>query len=319
MDLRFAKISNHAKNPMKPENSQAEMKGQRGVCSLVDGINIPKADGQTMPSKVNKILIESYLRRPSLKDEAIKKVFEFANNGVLVTQSPQYPCIASASAVFILKNKFVYASAGDNVIFHFVNGILTDVFECDIDEEPIHLGTPRYSVPMVSEQMTFAKGENTFLLCTKKFADSLTQDILEDTLSKATHTKIIKKHTVTEVRCDRWLKMLKDNLTNYNKDDSYSAIAFSIPPRKKKPKSVLIIIAIILALAIAFFGFGALGKMRNRPAQDGAQAGQEQQQQGMPFFPPRGQPGMQNQEGMEGQPVPPTRPPLDSENNGFFG
>ena len=307
METNFAKISNHAKNVLNPENSMVELKGQKGVACLACGVNTPKTEGQSMPSKVTRIVIESYMKRPSLSTEAMDSIFKLANNGVLVTQSPQYPSFASTACVFMLKNKFVFASAGDNIIFHFVNGVIRNVFAGAAGDEPICLGNTRFSAPKVSEQLGFAKGENTFLICSKKFADAFSDAELEEALARATHVSGSGKSQKKEVKCDRFIKDLYDSIGRKDDADDYSAVAFTLPEKRKSTKTL--IIALIIALVVlvaAFFAIGFFTRGRGpQPPQEGAPGMTE------PMFPP-GQGGMVPPTGPHGEtaPSPPTRPPM---------
>ena len=305
MELKCAKISNHARDVLNPENSMVEIKGQKGVCCLVNGINLPKTDGQAMPSKVTRIFIESFMKRPSVSNEAMDAIYKLANNGVLVTQSPQYPAFASASGIFMLKNKFVFASAGDNVIFHFVDGILKEVFSGANGADPVYLGNTRFSTPKVSDQMTFAKGENTFLMCSRKFAEAFSERDIEEALARATHVTQKGKERVTDVKCDRWLRELWDMLGNIDDREEYSAIAMSLPAKKKSKKALIIgIIIAVVVIAVAFLAVGFFTRGRGpQPPQEGAPGMTE------PMFAP-GESGFEPPTGPRGEtaPAPPTRP-----------
>lgn len=306
MDIKVSKISNHAQNPQNPDNSVFEMKGQKGLGCLVEGYDTPKDGGNSPESKVTRILVESFMKRPALSNEAMNNIFERANNGLMVTQSPQYPSYAAASAVFFLKNKFIYASAGDNVIFHFVDGKIADVFCNDPGEEPQYLGVPGYTQPKVGDPVAFAKGTHTFLICSGAFANAMDEELLEGTLSANTHLTDKGKQKLAEVKCDRWLRELKDNIRGFNNsNDNLSAIAFSIPPRKKS-KLLLIIIIVVAALLIVG-GFFFAGGAKRRQAMGGPGQGQEEMLgpngERPPAPPADGQPGQ--------QPAPPTRPPQE--------
>lgn len=304
MDIRFAKISNHANNYLNPENSQVEMKGQKGVCCLANGINLSKTDGHSTPSKVIRILIESFMKRPALSADAMNAIFQLANNGVLVNQSPQYPSFVSAGAVFFLKNKYMYAVAGDNVIFHFVDGVLTEVFTGTSGNEPIYLGNTRYSAPKISEPTPFPKGENTFLVCSRSFADSFPENVLTQSLSRATHVTQKGKQRLAEVKCDIWLRSLWDNIGNMNPNIEYAAAALSLPNKKKKNKIILIAIIAALVLIIGFFVLGMFGNRRPPAPQQ-----QPDQSMGDQLAPPgQGIPDVTGPNG-ETPPAPPTRPP----------
>lgn len=266
MELKCAKISNHANNKSNPENSIVVMKGQKGVCALACGINMPKADGQSTPAKVVDIITESFMKRPSLSTEASDAIFKRANDRVLLEQSPQYPACVSTSAIFFLKNKFVMATAGDNVIFHFVNGNLRQVFAGDMGADPMYLGHVRYSSPKTGEPITFEKGVNTFLICSRKFAQALPEHVITDELIRATHVTQKGSKQIADVKCDRWLRSLWDNLGRINPNDDYSAIAFTLPEKKKSTKTLVIgiIIALVLAAAI-FFGLGFIKRANGGP------------------------------------------------------
>lgn len=303
MDIKVSKISNHAQNPNNPDNSVFELKGQKGLGCLAEGYNTPKDGAYSAESKITRILVESYMKRPSLSGEAMNNIFERVNSGFMVTQNPQYPSYASAAAVFFLKNQFVYASAGDNVIFHFVNGRLADVFCCDPGEEPQYIGNPGFSGPKVGEAVQFSKGTHTFLICSAAFANAMNEELLEGSLSACTHYTEKGKQRLADVKCDRWLSELRDNISGYNGTENYSAIAFSIPPKKKSKLLLIIIIAAIVLLLVGAFFFA--GGARRRPPQGGPDQGQEQMlgpNGERPPAPPAGaQPGQ--------QPDPPTRPP----------
>ena len=280
MDIRCAKISNRADNIMNPESAMGAFKGQKGVCALSCGINMPRAEIQQTPAAITKDIVESFMRRPSLGTEASDAIFKRANDRVLVNQSPQqYPACVSSSAVFCLKNKFVFATAGDNVIFHFVDGTLKEVFTGDSGVDPLYLGHLRYTSPKVSDQITFAKGENTFLICSRKFAEAFTENQLEEELIRATHTTQKGKKAISEVKCDRWIKALWDNLGNaVNSADDYSAVAFTLPAKAKSAKTIVIcIIAAVVLAAVVFLTLGII-KRASGERPDGPQPPEPPQQ-----------------------------------------
>lgn len=304
MELKCAKISNHASNKANPNNAVLEMKGQKGVCTLACGINMPKADAETTPAKIAGIITESFMKRPSLSTEASDAIYKRANDRVLLDQSPQYPACVSASSIYMLKNKFVMATAGDNVIFHFVNGQLRQVFAGDMGNDPLYLGHVRYSSPKTGEAVTFGKGTNTFLICSKKFAQALNEEIISNELIRATHVSQKGSKQVSEVKCDRWLKALWDNLGRINPNDDYSAIAFSLPEKRKSTKTL--VIGIVIAVVVAVLAFLAVGFFTHPKKPDQRQ----QMQQGQ-----EGDPNTYEKEvGPNGElpPDPPTRPATES-------
>ena len=305
MVIKSAKISNHAKDFSNPENSVVEIKGQKGIICLTNGINVPKAEGQAMPSKITGFLTESFMKRPYLGTEAMDAMFKRANDSVLLTQSPQYPSFASTSCVFILKNKFIFASAGDNVIYHFVDGVIKNVFFGASGTDALYLGNTRFSTPKVSEQFTFGRGENTFLICSRKFAESLSEAQLEQALAHSTKISQKGKNRQTEVDCDLWLKELWGMINNFDDREEYSAVATSLPAKKKSKKAIIIGIIIgVVVLVAAFLLVGCFTRGKGpQPPPEGAPGMTE------PMYAP-GEGGFVPPTGPRGEtaPAPPTRP-----------
>lgn len=303
MEIKGSKKSNRASNPNNPDNSLVKFKGQKGAACLVCG-NMPK-DGESMAEKATGIIVDSYMRRPALSVDAMDAIFKRTNDCILVGQNPQYPTFASMSGVFFIKNKFIMAAAGDNVVFHFVDGVLKDVFTGDSGSEPAYLGNVRFTAPKVSDQVALGKGENTFLIASKKFAEAFSEDDLEDALHRATHTTQKGKAKITEVKCDRWLSELWDGIGDKSNDE-YSAIAFSLPQKQRSLKKLIIgIIIAVVVIAAAVFALGFFTRGRGpEPPKEGDPSMTE------PLFAP-GEGGQYDVTGPNGEqaPAPPTRPP----------
>ena len=72
---------------LDPFYVKKEERGKNCICVMALGRNELK-DSNPIGAKVAQVMIENYLRRPSLKDEAISHLMEFGNNAVMVAQSP---------------------------------------------------------------------------------------------------------------------------------------------------------------------------------------------------------------------------------------
>ena len=305
MEIRSASISNHPNNNI---NARSVVKGQRGVCCLSCGIRMPKAADQSTPAKVTEIVVESFMRRPALSAEATDGIYRRANDRVLLNQSPQYPSFVSTNAVFFVKNKFIFATAGDNVVFHFVNGVLKNVFKGSPDRDALCLGNLSFSSPKVSGEIPFGKGENTFLLCSGKFAAAFSENQLEQALIRATHVTQKGKKTISQVNCSAWLKALWDELGYaVNSPDEYSAVAFTLPTKRKSTKALVIgIVAAVIFLLVAFLAFGFFTRSKGPKAPAPLQQGQEGD-----MLPPDQNTDRPVGPNGETPPDPPTRPSQD--------
>ena len=267
------------------------MSGQKAVCCFADVHNLPKAKERT-PTKLTRIFVDSFMKRPSLSKKAADAIFEFANSGVLVEQTPQSSVNADASCVFILKNKYMFATVGKSVIYHLVDGKVKETFAPHTDPNESFLGNVRYCPPETSEPAVFEPGEHTFLICSKKLAERITNELLEEAFLQSIDPEWDdnKKNSKERINLKNWLEAIMNNYDNnyspyIEEEEEVSAVAANLPPKKKKGKTALIIIiTAIIALAI---GFGA-GFFTG--AKSGAQKARDEFAQNAPegMTPPQG-------------------------------
>ena len=267
--LQVAKIGS-ADGELRNAMSQAH--GRRGVCCLSTARNMPKENLEKTSAKPTKIVIESFMRRPSLNDEAMSGIMGLANDGILVEQSANYRTEADLGAMFFIGDQFRIARAGDIVILHFVNGMLLNPEELRAPGDRPSIGSLDYSSPETEEISDFGHGENTFLFCTRSFAEVMTEELLEDTLQRSILT-VDEKHGITTCDCTRWLKMLREIYEEAHTGKEYTAMAASIPPKKKRPGSRKTIIWIVVLIILAVLVFFALGALRRGPGGPGGPQG----------------------------------------------
>ena len=269
--LQTAKISSHGP---ELQNAQSQMHGRKGVCCLAVAQNVPKDQQERISAKPPKILIESFLRRPSLKDEAMNGIASLIQDGIMVEQTANYRVEASLGAMMFIGDRYRVARAGDIVVLHFVDGMLLNPEELDAPADRPPFGTEDYECMEVSELAEFGNGENTFLFCTRSFAAVMTEELLEDTLQRSVYT-VDEKHGVVSYDCTRWLKMLRDIFEESNSGMEYAVMANSIPPKKKRPGSKKVVIWVIVAVVAVIVAFLLLGALRRGPgsAQSGPPGG----------------------------------------------
>ena len=263
-------------------STASEFKGKNGCVVLAESENESKGHGSAS-SKVTKILLENFLRRPSLNDEAMSHLANFANDGIFAMQSPQYRTSCSAGALFFHKDSYRYLGFGTVRAYHFVDGQIIHAYP----ETPVESLGSRQHIDSISQPAAkFGKGENSFLLCSANFASAITPDELEESLAEAT-------------TAEHWVTLLR-NLFESRSSEEYALTVMFMPKKKERPSKVktVIIILVILALLVGgFLGMGALRRGKG-PGPEG---------EGMPGMP--GMPGP----GGPGMPGMPTEPPAVTE------
>lgn len=264
-----ARYSNIYESSFDPGHVKSAEKGKNCICVIADAKNEPR-EGDPTGSKVTRIMIENFLRRPSLRDEALEHILEFANSGVMIKQTPAYRVECSTAALMVHKDAFRWMRMGDVCLYHFVDGQLVNSAE---EPSSPALGAGQQTKMDALPETQLGQGENSFLLCSASFAKYVKTTEMENALSAADSA-------------EQWLKMLKDLYEDRSQGEPYSIMTVFVPSKRRRlmKKPVVIIIVVVVLLAAIFFGMGAI-RRRNGPG-------------------PQGGPG-----GPDGAPVPPTQPP----------
>lgn len=139
-------------------------KGKAGVCILVDDNGNLNTD-----ERVAEIGAKSFLRRPSMKAQAIRMICSFMNNIVLSTRRPTMDYTYHACALFVFKNKAVWWGSGD------VNAVLIcdgePVFVSKPQTYPFLGFSPAYA-PKELEEIELKKGEYALFMSAGKAPDN---------------------------------------------------------------------------------------------------------------------------------------------------
>lgn len=265
-------------------NAKCHFKGQIGACCLSNVMNVAKDADSRVWAKPTKIVLESYLKRPSLNDQAMEGIMNVLKDGMLVEQSYHYRTEAEVGVVFFKGDHFRIAQAGNVVVLHFVNGMLVNPEVLKESDRP-NIGSADYEQAEFSDAEEFSHGENTFLLCNKEFAVALGEEAIEDALIRSSFT-IDEKRGITSYDCNRWLKALRDIFEESNMGKDFTAIAFSIPEKRRRPGNsiILIVIIVIAVILIIFFALGAMRRGKGAPPGGGPGQGPGDRQE-QPFDP----------------------------------
>lgn len=310
--MDIARYSNFISPDFDPENIKGQSKGSNSIAIMALAYNEPKSQ-ESLGKKVADVVVEHFVRRPTLKDEGLQKITEFAHDAICVQQAPGYAAECDLAIVMTQGSKFRWINAGGTRVYYFLNG---QIMEKNEGKTPRLGNGSEKEMPEGLAETEFQKGENSFLICSESFANVVSEADMENTLASSDNA-------------EDWVKALK-SLYEDRAGEPFALMAIFMPQKRKrlsKKAWIAIIVAAVLVIgAIVFFALGA-GRRRQPggPGEGPGQPGMEQQGPGQkPTRPPKGEgvegveptePPAPGQPGMEGGPEgpgqKPTRPPKD--------
>ena len=238
MRLDFAKYT-----PMDScDNVRSECRGSHNIFVLTNGKNEPKGT-RKISSKLSKVFVESYLKRPSLKEIAFEKLAELANSAVISAQSPNYRIQCEYLFLALRGNKIRYSRNGDVTLLHFADGEL--ISHTENNSAPA-LGTALdveaeiYETEVLDNKCHFLVG----------FSDAFKEKVSLQSVERCVRGADSAQDL---------LNSLMETYSDKEGDDNVSVFTLHLPPRKKK---ALLVLLIPVAIAIIFFIVGVLGRMR---------------------------------------------------------
>ena len=280
-----------------PKNVRSDARGKNAVGVLAIGFNEPK-DQESVGGKVTKVILENYLRRPSLKEEALQKLTEFAHDAICVQQAPNYPVECAMGVLMIQDNRFRWITTGDVRIYHFVNGQIMETNEGTAKRLG---GGHEQTMPEVLPATEFRKGENSFLICSGSFARAVREEEIENALSIADNA-------------EDWLRVLKNLYEDRCADEPFALMTIFMPEKRKRmSKKAIIIIIVVVVLVVGFVVAGFFRRGPGGQGGPGGPGGPGQTQQGGPGMEPTEPPAPPEGAGEGGErptkPPQPTQPP----------
>lgn len=112
--------------------------------------------------KLCSISTESFLRRPSLCDEAMETIAGFVNEGIYLYQEPNKVFLCSAAILYIFRGRARCIATGNSRVYHFRDGSLAEVSRGSGD---ILFGKNVRWKQKALPEFDLLLGTNIFLLC----------------------------------------------------------------------------------------------------------------------------------------------------------
>lgn len=132
--------------------------------ALFFGVGYPTEDSRSALAceKAFQIAGDSFLRRPSLADEAMETIARFINEGIFILQDMEKRFRCSAAFLYVYKGMGRVFSAGNALALHYRDGKLTHRFYTSDAPE---IGSMLRGGSIFSPEFDISEGTNGFVLC----------------------------------------------------------------------------------------------------------------------------------------------------------
>lgn len=145
-----------------------------------------------------KLMIDTFMKRPSLEDRAMEGIAQFVNEHLSSSQKENRyeDGICAFAAVFILRGKARWLTGGGSMVYHFADKQLIRYSQC-VDAPPLGMSA-QYNVEL-EDAFDLTEGENAFLVCSKEMAKQTPPELLERTLQNADSAEDWLQAIVSEI------------------------------------------------------------------------------------------------------------------------
>lgn len=182
-------------------------------------------------AELAKICLESYIKRPSVKKQAINMIGNFMNNMAIAKRRPQHWLRQDAVALFTKGRKARWLISGAANAFLFSEGAL---YKASQDKENARFGDHPIFEAVLEPEITLPAAQNAIFLCTDSFLEQVPVDILEQSLREADNAHI-------------WMQTILEHCESMPEG---SALAAMLPQKKRIPLWIVFLLLALLILAV---------------------------------------------------------------------
>ncbi|MGN0638768.1 MAG: hypothetical protein ACI4J0_10390 [Huintestinicola sp.] len=154
----------------------------------------------------------SFVQRPSMRDEAAEAITGFVNEGIYGMQEPGKNVFCSTAALYIFRNKARWTVSGNAKIYYFADGKLQSVSE---GNEDVILGKRLNLHCKFEPPFELQKGVNSFLIISG--ADNIAID-----------AAVLEKELAASSDAAEWTERISPEL----KKQRCTALAVILPKKK---------------------------------------------------------------------------------------
>ncbi len=129
--------------------------------------------------RVARVMIDYYIRRPSLEDVAMNGITKECNNGLFALHERDSLVCCDTAALFVLEDAARFFISGDSFACHFKDRKL--VRETSNEPYPL-LGEKSKYKPRLEPMFPLEEADNVFLIASNKLRESVTSEQMMETL-----------------------------------------------------------------------------------------------------------------------------------------
>ena len=165
-------------------------------------------------SRVTRSVIDNFMRRPSIEDQAMRVILTMANNDLnMMKTGAEESILCDAAFIFMNRNRVRFLISGRSFALHFENGKL--VHRSDAREASVIGYGPRFE-PRLEEAFELHQEKNAFLAASGALHESLSDEEIEAALNRSETP-------------EEWMEQLK---TMAGDDRQFCAVTSFLPVAK---------------------------------------------------------------------------------------
>lgn len=199
-------------NGTLPEDKFFRVSAKGGAAAFAASCPAENCRVPSVCERAVMVSTDSFIRRPSLCDEAMEAITGFVNEGIYGMQEPGKESFCSAAVLYIFRDKARCVTMGSSVIFYFSDNGLTSVFHGNEDVLP---GKSLRSKFVSEPEFELKKGRNSFLIVSSRDKADIDSSLIKAALQNAEGA-------------EKWIDAVSDELKKYK----CSALAIDLPPKK---------------------------------------------------------------------------------------
>lgn len=133
--------------------------------------------------RLTRSIMDSYMRRPSVEDHAVRKIVVMAGNDASMIQAGSHkPPMYDAALILINRNFCRFLISGSAASYHFEEGTLAH--RSDPAEASVIGSGPRYE-PRLEPAFQLRPAKNAFLTASRSFAQRVSDQDIEQALQQS--------------------------------------------------------------------------------------------------------------------------------------
>lgn len=178
IDYKF--FCNHGSEDAEKKFFRASAKGGAAAFAAA----YPTEDSIVLSSCERAVMVstDSFIRRPSVCDEAMEGIMGFVNEGIYALQEPRKRSLCSMAVLYIFRGKARCVTMGNSAVFWFLDGKLASASQGKTDILPGQSLRAKFEF---EPEFELGKGKNAFLIVSSANSCDLDIPLIENALQSS--------------------------------------------------------------------------------------------------------------------------------------